>query len=132
MGQQVCTGAMTQCTFGVAPRLADGDSRQHGDGRWPARSQHHGQQAHGQRHALWNVPVPGQPDGGRRHGRCAGCPDPYALYSHDHGALATWRADRIAGQHACTEQQLKTDVHVGWRDFHQCARPIHGDGALIP
>ena len=111
-------------------RVADGDSYQQGHGRRPPRGQHHGQQTHGQRHALRHVPVYGQPDGCCRYRRGFRRIGAHALHTHDHGTLGAWRAHRSARQHARSEQQLQTDVHVGGRDLHQPTGPIYRDGAL--
>ena len=111
-------------------RVADGDSYQHGHGGWSPRSQHHGQQTHGQCHALRHVPVYGQPHGRCRYRRSVGCFSAYALHPNDHGTLGAWRAHRASGQHARPEQQFQTDVHVGWRNLYQPTGPIHRDGAL--
>ena len=117
--------------FWCGARLIDGDSHQHGHGRWPPCSQHHGQQTYGQCHALWHVPINGQPHGGRRYGSCIGRIGSNALHSHDHGTVGAGRAHGIAGQHARPEQQFKAHVHVGWRDLHQPSGSIHRHGALI-
>ena len=111
-------------------RVADGDSSQHGHGWRPSRSQHHGQQTHGQCDALWHVSIYGKPDGSRRHRRSSGRIGAYALHPYDDGTLVAGSAHRTARQHACPEQQLQADLHVGRRDLHQLTRPIHRDGSL--
>lgn len=111
-------------------RLSDGNSREHGDGGRTTGGQHHGQQTHGKCHAIWHVPIDGQPDGRRRNCSRFRRLGAHAMHSHDHGALGTRRANRTAWQHAGTEQQLQAHVHVGRRDIDQPSRAIHRHGAL--
>ncbi len=113
-----------------SPQCFDGHPCEHGHDR-SACSQHHGLQADGERHAFWRLPVHGQSHGGRCYRRRHGGPGAHALHSHDHGTLGARCANSFTGQHARPQQQCQVDVHVGRRDFHQCAWPIHGHGALI-
>ena len=106
-----------------------GDTHQQGDDRHSG-SQHHGQQAHGQCYAVWYVSVACKPDGCISHGSCLGRAGTYALHSHDHGTVGTGRTHGDAGQYADSEQQLQTDVHVGWCHLHHRTGPVHSDGAL--
>lgn len=110
-------------------KLFDGDASQQSHD-WHTSGQYFGQQAHGQRHALWYMHVFGQSHGCSCHSSSAGCSSAYALCTHDHGALGARRTHSADRKHACAEQQLQIDVHVGWRHFHQRAGAIHGDGAL--
>ncbi len=88
----------------IGAQRPDGAADQSDDDQRDAGGQHHGQQAHGQHPAFWNVHQPRQPDSSLRNFGCCGCLDTDALHTRDSGTLGHRITDSHTRQHASAEQ----------------------------
>lgn len=108
-------GSNAQVFVWVGSGIIDGASRQLGDVKRTG-GQHHGSQAHGERHAVWNVSVDGQSDGGGSDGGSDGSPDSDAMHSQYTRSVDCGRTDGATWEYADSEQLRQADVYVGRSD----------------
>ena len=104
MGQQVCMGAMMQCSFGMAPSsLCVLPTKMVMTSKMPAAT------------IMDHIPLVNvlpfrhvqiacQPDGCRCHGRGSGSANANALYPCDNRPLASWLAYGSARQNTSTQR----------------------------